>query len=76
MILSPEVILADEPTGGLDAEMALRLLALLVELNRMGKAVLVATHDADAAAGRRADGWRPRCCVSTAAGSAGGGMAA
>ena len=45
MILSPEVILADEPTGNIDWEMALRLLALLVELNRMGKTVLIATHD-------------------------------
>ena len=45
VILSPEVILADEPTGSVDWEMALRLLALLVELNRMGKTVLVATHD-------------------------------
>jgi cell division transport system ATP-binding protein len=39
------VILADEPTGNLDWEMSQRLLQLLVELNRMGKAVLVATHD-------------------------------
>jgi cell division transport system ATP-binding protein len=45
VILSPEVILADEPTGDVDWEEALRLLALLVELNRMGKTVLVATHD-------------------------------
>ncbi len=45
VILSPAVILADEPTGNIDWEMALRLLALLVELNRMGKTVLIATHD-------------------------------
>jgi cell division transport system ATP-binding protein len=45
VILSPELILADEPTGSIDWEMALRLLTLLVELNQMGKAVLVATHD-------------------------------
>jgi cell division transport system ATP-binding protein len=47
VILSPEVILADEPTGNLDREMAQRLMTLLVELNRMGKTVLVATHDLD-----------------------------
>ena len=47
VILSPEVILADEPTCNIDWEMALRLLALLVELNRMGKTVLVATRDLD-----------------------------
>ncbi|QFU09821.1 Cell division ATP-binding protein FtsE [Rhodobacteraceae bacterium THAF1] len=45
LILSPDVILADEPTGNVDWEMSLRLLQLLVELNRMGKAVLIATHD-------------------------------
>ena len=43
--MSPEVLLADEPTGNLDWDMSLRLLALLVELNRMGTAILVATHD-------------------------------
>jgi cell division transport system ATP-binding protein len=45
VILSPEIILADEPTGNIDWDMALRLLTLLVELNRMGKTVLIATHD-------------------------------
>ncbi len=45
VILSPEVILADEPTGNVDWEMAVRLLTLLIELNRMGKTVLIATHD-------------------------------
>lgn len=45
VILSPQVILADEPTGNVDWEMALRILSLLIELNRMGKTVLIATHD-------------------------------
>ena len=45
VILSPEVILADEPTGSIDWEEALHLVGLLVELNRMGKTVLLATHD-------------------------------
>jgi len=45
VIMSPDVILADEPTGNIDWEMSQRLLTLLIELNRMGKAVLVATHD-------------------------------
>ena len=45
VITSPDVILADEPTGNLDWDMSQRLLTLLVELNRMGKAVLIATHD-------------------------------
>lgn len=45
VIMDPDVILADEPTGNVDWEMSQRLLSLLIELNRMGKAVLVATHD-------------------------------
>ncbi|SDX14283.1 cell division transport system ATP-binding protein [Ruegeria halocynthiae] len=45
VILSPDVVLADEPTGNVDWEMSQRLLHLLVELNRMGKTVLIATHD-------------------------------
>lgn len=45
VIMSPDVIIADEPTGNVDWEMSQRLLTLLVELNRMGKAVLIATHD-------------------------------
>lgn len=45
VIMSPDVILADEPTGNLDWDMSLRLLTLFVELNRMGKTIVVATHD-------------------------------
>lgn len=45
LIQSPDLVIADEPTGNLDWEMSLRLLSLLVELNRMGTAVLIATHD-------------------------------
>jgi cell division transport system ATP-binding protein len=45
IIMGPDVILADEPTGNLDWELSLRLLTLLVELNRMGKTIVVATHD-------------------------------
>lgn len=45
VILSPDIVLADEPTGNLDWEMSMRLMQLLVELNRSGKTVLVATHD-------------------------------
>ena len=42
---SPDIILADEPTGNIDWEMSLKLLQLLIELNRLGKAVVIATHD-------------------------------
>lgn len=45
VIMGPDVILADEPTGNLDWDMSVRLLTLLLELNRMGKTILIATHD-------------------------------
>jgi len=45
VIMSPDVVLADEPTGNVDWEMSQRLLRLLIELNKMGKTVLIATHD-------------------------------
>ncbi|MEM7721032.1 MAG: ATP-binding cassette domain-containing protein [Pseudomonadota bacterium] len=45
IITDPDLVLADEPTGNVDWDMSLRLLQLLVELNRMGKTILIATHD-------------------------------
>lgn len=45
VMTDPQIIIADEPTGNIDWEMSLKLLGLLVELNRMGKTVLIATHD-------------------------------
>lgn len=45
VINSPDLILADEPTGNIDPDMGARILRLLVELNRLGKTVLLATHD-------------------------------
>lgn len=45
VIAGPTLLLADEPTGNLDWDMSKRLLMLMIELNRMGTAVLIATHD-------------------------------
>jgi cell division transport system ATP-binding protein len=41
----PSVILADEPTGKVDPDMALKLLRLFEALNRLGTTIVVATHD-------------------------------
>ncbi len=45
VINSPDLILADEPTGNVDPDMGGRILRLLIELNGLGKTVVVATHD-------------------------------
>ncbi len=45
VIGKPELLLADEPTGNVDPQMAHRLLRLFVELNRLGTSVVIATHD-------------------------------
>ncbi|MDF1633447.1 cell division ATP-binding protein FtsE [Mycoplana sp. MJR14] len=45
LIDRPELLLADEPTGNVDPPMARRLLSLFMELNRLGTAVVIATHD-------------------------------
>ena len=44
VIMSPDIVLADEPTGNVDWEMSQRVLQLLIELNKMGKTVMIATH--------------------------------
>ena len=45
VIVRPEVLVADEPTGNVDPDMAERLLHLFDSLNRLGTTVVVATHD-------------------------------
>ena len=41
----PRLLLADEPTGNVDDQIAVRLLYLFEELNRMGTTVVIATHN-------------------------------
>ena len=47
LIKSPTYILADEPTGSVDDDIAKKLMKLLVELNRLGTTVVIATHSQD-----------------------------
>jgi len=41
----PDLLVADEPTGNVDPDMAVKLLRLFEALNRLGTTVVVATHD-------------------------------
>ena len=45
LIMRPELLLADEPTGNVDPTLARRLLRLFMELHRSGTSVVIATHD-------------------------------
>ncbi len=46
----PKVVLADEPTGNLDSERGKRVMETFTRLNRMGKTIVVVTHDPEVAA--------------------------
>ena len=45
IVNDPVLLLADEPTGNLDPEMAMEIMNLFAKINRKGTTVLVATHD-------------------------------
>ena len=45
IIRSPELLIADEPTGNVDDEIALLLVRVFERINRLGATVLIATHD-------------------------------
>ena len=45
LIMRPELLLADEPTGNVDPSLARRLLRLFIELHKSGTSVVIATHD-------------------------------
>ncbi len=49
LAMEPEVIVADEPTAGLDPEMSARLMELLDRLRDLGRTVLISTHDVELA---------------------------
>lgn len=47
IIMNPEIILADEPTGNLDKNNARLIQAFLEKMNETGKTIIVVTHDSD-----------------------------
>lgn len=51
VVARPKLLVADEPTGNVDDAMALRLLRLFEELNKLGTTLIIATHNAALARG-------------------------
>jgi cell division transport system ATP-binding protein len=47
VVNKPALLLADEPTGNLDADLSAEIMKLFQDLNRVGVTVLIASHDLD-----------------------------
>ena len=45
VVNNPEIILADEPTGNLDPELAFEIITLFKEINKQGATVIIGSHD-------------------------------
>ena len=45
LVNSPEIILADEPSGNLDSRTGMEIMAIFQDLNRQGRTVVLITHD-------------------------------
>ncbi|MCD6525449.1 MAG: cell division ATP-binding protein FtsE [Desulfuromonas sp.] len=45
MVVNPRLLLADEPTGNLDHELAVEIMEMFTRINETGTTVLIATHD-------------------------------
>ena len=49
MASRPKVLLADEPTGALDSKTSKEVMALIQQINKAGKTILIVTHEEDIA---------------------------
>jgi len=45
LVNSPDLIIADEPTGNVDPNMSYEIVSMLTEINRQGTTILMVTHD-------------------------------
>lgn len=45
LVSDGEIILADEPTGALDSQTGMEIMNILSEINKMGKTIIIVTHD-------------------------------
>jgi cell division transport system ATP-binding protein len=45
LVNNPDTVIADEPTGNVDVEMTEGIMELLMKINKLGKTVIVVTHD-------------------------------
>lgn len=50
LVMSPSMILADEPTGNLDSKTSHEIMTFLQDLNKKGRTIVVITHEPDIAA--------------------------
>jgi putative ABC transport system ATP-binding protein len=50
LVNDPDLLLTDEPTGQLDSTTAVEIMKLLAQMNRLGKTVILITHDPNIAA--------------------------
>jgi len=50
LAMNPQILIADEPTGGLDYATGEKVMEILLDLNRQGRTIIVITHDMELAA--------------------------